>query len=68
MNAALQFTDIVIPGDVTSGTVSLIYEEPQSWKYAEWVSLGTAVIFVVYIAADAVIRRRKRSKVLISDQ
>ena len=68
MNDALQFTDIVIPGDVTSGTVSLIYEEPQSWRYAEWISLGTAIVLVLYIAAVAMMRRIKPSKAPASAQ
>ena len=68
MNDALQFTDIVIPGDVTSGTVSLIYEELQSWRYAEWISLGTAIVLVLYIAAVAMMRRIKPSKAPASDQ
>ena len=44
-----QYTRIAIPNDISEGKVRLIYEDPLSFRMSYWISLISAVLFLVVL-------------------
>ena len=60
MNGSLQFTDVVIPGEISEGTVELVYESPTIFRAAEAVSLLTLVFLLTLVIRKLLAGNKQR--------